>query len=236
MTKATGKRQERQEARAAAYGYVRVSTAQQAVDGESLEAQEQRLRGWAQQAGKALSQVYVEGGVSGSVRLEERPEGQRLLVRVKAGDLIVAPKLDRLFRSASDALATMETLKRRGVGLVLLDLGQDSVTSNGVAALVFGILSSVAQFERERIGERIRDVKADLRRRGVYQGGSVPFGYRVDEAGTLQPIAKEQAAVTLMRRLAKEGLSLRAIATRVKEQTALRVSHMTVQRVLRAAG
>jgi hypothetical protein len=76
-------------------------------------------------------------------------------------------KLDRAFRSAADALGTLEQLKDDKVGLHMIDLGGD-VTGNGISKLVFTILSAVAENERDRIRERVRDVKripAPLQRR-----------------------------------------------------------------------
>ncbi len=152
------------------------------------------------------------------------------MAALKAGDVVITPKLDRMFRSASDALRVLEDLKRRKVSLVLLDLGGD-VTGDGIARLVFTILSAVAQFERERIGERIAEMKAHLKEHGRYLGGARPFGYRVSKDGTLEPDATEQKAIATMRGLKKRGLSLRAIAERVQEK-GFSLSHVGVQRVL----
>jgi len=80
------------------------------------------------------------------------------------GDVVITPKLDRMFRSALNALAVLGQLKERGVSLHMIDLGGD-VTGNGISKLVFTILSAVAEAERDRIRERIRDVKSDQRKR-----------------------------------------------------------------------
>jgi putative DNA-invertase from lambdoid prophage Rac len=93
----------------------------------------------------------------GSVGLADRPQGRRLLAAVKPGDVIVVTKLDRMFRSAADALTVLEKLKAQGVALHMLDLGGD-VLGNGVGKLVFTVLAPVAENERERIRERIREV------------------------------------------------------------------------------
>ncbi len=75
--------------------------------------------------GLALDDVVVEEGVSGSVPVAERPAAGPLFARLSKGDVVIAPKLDRLFRSALDALKVVEDLKKRGVALHLLDLGGD---------------------------------------------------------------------------------------------------------------
>ena len=72
----------------------------------------------------------------------------------------------------------------------MIDLGGD-VTGNGVSRLVFTILSAVAEAERDRIRERIADVKRDQRSRGRFLGGRRPFGYRVTDEGVLEPCEEE---------------------------------------------
>ena len=112
----------------------------------------------------AIEHTFLEKGVSGSRPFADRPEGAKLLARVQAGDTIIAAKLDRVFGSALDALSVLKDLKARGVALHFIDLGGD-VTGNGIAKLVFTILSAVAEAERDRIRERIVDVKRDQRSR-----------------------------------------------------------------------
>jgi putative DNA-invertase from lambdoid prophage Rac len=85
------------------------------------------------------------------------------------------------------ALDVLGQLKDRGVNLHMIDLGGD-VTGNGISKLVFTILSVVAEAERDRIRERIRDVKADQRKRRRYLGGIVPFGWQVSDDGALHPL------------------------------------------------
>jgi DNA invertase Pin-like site-specific DNA recombinase len=133
-----------------------------------------------------------------------------LLARLRPGDVVVAAKLDRMFRSALDALQTCDRFQRDGISLYLLDLGGD-VTSNGVAGLFMKIAAAFAEFERDRLRERIRDVKQDQRKRGLHLGGHRPFGYRVDADRRLVPDPKEQAAIARIKELRRTGLSLRAV-------------------------
>src|SRR5215204_4038930 len=148
------------------FGYLRVSTAEQASHGESLVTQKQQVTGYAMMKGWTVDGFFIEAGVSGSVPLAERPEGKRLLAVVKPGDVVVTPKLDRMFRSASDALGTLEEPKDQGIGLHMIDLG-GAVCGNGISKLIVTILSAVAENERDRILERIRDVKRHLAARGL---------------------------------------------------------------------
>jgi DNA invertase Pin-like site-specific DNA recombinase len=217
----------------AVYSYSRVSTQRQADEGESLGAQQRRVEGYAMMQGLTVDEHFVEEGVSGSVPFAERPEGKRLLATVKPGDVVITPKLDRCFRSALDALAVLERLKAKNVALHMIDLGGD-VTGNGISKLVFTILSAVAEAERDRIRERISDVKADQRQRGQYLGGIVPFGFTVQDDGTLVDDAKQQEAIAAMRVLRAEGLTLRAIAEAMKAR-GFSISHAGVGKILARA-
>ncbi|WP_215751362.1 recombinase family protein, partial [Gluconobacter sp. P5H9_d] len=99
----------------AVFGYCRVSTSRQVGEGESLAVQERQIRGYAMQLGLEIDHIFVEKGVSGSVPLADRPEGKTLLERLAAGDTIITAKLDRMFRSAVDALGVLEDMKSRSV-------------------------------------------------------------------------------------------------------------------------
>ena len=159
----------------AVYGYCRVSTLKQANEGESLDVQRRQIEGYALMLGMTLADVLIEEGVSGSVPVEERPVGGALFARIERGDIVIAAKLDRLFRSALDALKVVESLKGRGVKLHLLDLGGD-IAGNGLSKLFLTIAAAFAEAERDRIRGRIGQVKADQKARGRYLGGSIPFG------------------------------------------------------------
>jgi putative DNA-invertase from lambdoid prophage Rac len=217
----------------AVYGYVRVSTDRQADDGESLGTQQRIIEGYAMMNGLMLDSIFVERGVSGSKPLGERPEGARLLAVLKADDVVITPKLDRMFRSALNALDVLGQLKERDVALHIIDLGGD-VTGNGISKLVFTILSAVAEAERDRIRERIRDVKTDQRKRQRYLGGIVPFGWQVGEDGSLVEVAEQQRAIQRIIELRRQRLSLRAISASIAAE-GVQLSHEGVKNVLAAA-
>jgi len=217
------------------FAYVRVSTARQAEEGESLEVQRRQIEGYAHMHALTIDEVYVEEGVSGSVPVNERPAGGALFARLKAGDIVIAAKLDRLFRSALDALQVAEALKTRKVRLHLIDLGGD-IVANGLSKLFFTIASAFAEAERDRIRERISQVKADQRRRGRFLGGSRPFGFQKVPDGTpkgfmLVEDPVEQDAIRKMRALRASGLSLRAIAGALN-QDGFQLTHASVKNVL----
>jgi putative DNA-invertase from lambdoid prophage Rac len=187
---------------------------------------------YAMMHGLAVDRVFVERGISGSKPLSERPEGAALLQTMQASDTVITPKLDRMFRSALDALDVLGQLKGRGVALHMIDLGGD-VTGNGISKLVFTILSAVAEAERDRIRERIATVKADQRARGRYLGGIVPFGWRLGDAGELVEEPEQQQAIRRMKGLREAGMSLRAIANEMAGG-GYRLSHEGVKKIIGA--
>lgn len=217
----------------AVYGYCRVSTDRQANEGESLDVQRRKLEGYAMQQGWSLTETFVERGVSGSKPLDERQEGQRLLTVIKPGDVIITAKLDRMFRSALDALRVLSDLQKVPVSLHMIDLGGD-VTGNGVSKLVFTILSAVAEAERERIRERVRETKADQRNRGRFLGGRDPFGWRkVDDKDgiALVPDPDQQQAIKDMVAMRLSGRTLRDIAEKMRGR-GYSISHMAVKNIV----
>jgi DNA invertase Pin-like site-specific DNA recombinase len=216
----------------ALYGYCRVSTAQQAAEGESLDVQRRHLEGWALIQGQPLDAVFVERGVSGSVPLTDRPEGGRLWARLRRGDTLVASKLDRLFRSALDALRAVEDLKARGVSLVLLDLGGD-ISGNGLSKLFLTIAAAFAEAERDRIRERITQVKRDQRQRRRYLGGRVPYGFRVGPDGGLEPVPDQQVVIRRAAEMRASGAPLRAVRAALEAEHGARLSLDAIQRIAR---
>ena len=147
-------------------------------------------------------------------------------------DVVIAAKLDRLFRSALDALKVVESLKGRSVKLHLLDLGGD-IAGNGLSKLFLTIAAAFAEAERDRIRESISQVKADQKARGRFLGGSIQFGYRLGDGGTLVPHEAEQEAIREMAAMKAQGRSLRAIAAEMQAK-GHQISHVGVQSVLKA--
>jgi DNA invertase Pin-like site-specific DNA recombinase len=222
----------------AVYGYARVSTDRQADEGESLEVQERQLKGWSLMQGEELAEVHVDRGVSGSTPLQDRVAGGALLSRVKAGDTIVAAKLDRLFRSALDALQTVEAMQARRVRIVLLDSLGD-ITGNGMAKAFLTIAAAFAELERDQIRERVTGVKRDQRQRGRYLGGKVPFGFSIREEhdgdGKVRKLLThcevEQQIIAEVRRMKKSGKTLRAIQSAIEAKRERWIGLATLKRI-----
>ena len=191
-------------------GYARVSTTEQASeDRSSLENQEKIIRGYAMAKGftQFETSVYTDPGVSASIPLRKRPSGSRLLDDAKAGDVIIASKLDRMFRSASDALNMIEIFKEKNIKLVLFDLGSEPVAESAMAQCFFTISAAFAQLERTIIKERMLGGKKAKVAKGGHVGGDAKYGYRVIGKGRdarLEPDEAEQQVIARVRSYLQE--------------------------------
>jgi len=191
--------------------YARVSALDQAEEG-AVSIPEQLKKGRALAAMRGMSSKdcvnFIDKGVSGSVPLAFRPQGKEMLAALQKGDCIVASKMDRLFRSAIDALQTAEELKQRGVDLVLIDISTDPVTGNGVGKMFFSIMACFAEFERDRIRERTEEGRRGKRARRGFMGGGVPIGFKVVGKGRdaqLEEVMHEQAMMVWVKDAVKHG-------------------------------
>lgn len=198
-----------------AVGYVRVSTERQASEGVSLEAQRERIEGWATANGLTLAACYVDAGLSGG-RADNRPGLQAALVDAcKRRAPLVVYSLSRVARSTRDALTIAERLEKSGADLVSLSEAIDTTSAAG--KMVFRMLAVLAEFERDLCSERTTSALAFKRRQGLRISGKIPYGFRL-EAGALVAVEDEQAAISLMLELREAGLSLRAIATELERR------------------
>ncbi len=213
------------------YGYVRVSTLMQ-VDGESLDTQSRQIQNYAGSKGWDFQHdsIFVEAGVSGSTDFQRRPQGQRLLNGLVRGDTIIFAKLDRAFRNVQNAFATLQQLKDMGINVHFIDLGGE-VTGSGIGAVVFGVMSVFANFEKDRIASRIREVKQMQKAQGRFVGGRRAFGYNIVDGQKVQR-EDEQRVIVHMQEQRAAGKSYRAIANWLKSNTSFELSCMGVREVL----
>jgi DNA invertase Pin-like site-specific DNA recombinase len=187
-------------------GYVRVSSADQAKDDRSsLQTQTDMIEGFARIRGvdKFGVQIYTDAGVSGATKLALRPAGSDLLAAMRKGDTVIASKLDRMFRSASDALNMFDVFREKGVDLILYDISSQSILESAIAKLIMTVMAAVADMERVRIKERTADGRRAKKAKGG-PVGKVPFGYikvGVGHDSTLAVNEREQRAAKLMQLL-----------------------------------
>lgn len=144
------------------YGYARTSTAHQRITGQVEQLKEY-----------GVDKVYKEK-ISGVTA--ERKQLTALMDVIQAGDKIVITKLDRLFRSTKHMLETVDRLNDMGVGLVVLNMGGDTVdTSTAMGKLMITMISGFAEFERELMLERQKVGIEQAKKRGAYKGRPVTY-------------------------------------------------------------
>jgi site-specific DNA recombinase len=185
----------------------------------------QRHEGWV-----CLRAGYDDGGFSGATI--DRPALRRLLADITAGrvDTVVVYKIDRLTRSLADFAKIVEILDTRGASFVSVTQQFNTTTSMG--RLTLNVLLSFAQFEREVIGERIRDKIAASKRKGMWMGGVPPLGYQArdrklvvvdNEAEIVRYIFRRYAELGSVR-LLKDELAARNIQSKLRTSAAGRIS------------
>lgn len=130
-----------------------------------------------------LPHHYDDGGYSGGNL--ERPAMKKMLSDIECGriDIVVIYKIDRLSRSLTDFVRLIDLLQKHDVSFV--SVTQTFDTSDSMGRLVLNILLTFSQFERELASERVRDKKAALKRRGLFTGGTPPFGFTLAKGGRL---------------------------------------------------
>lgn len=198
-----------------ALGYARVSTDRQSERGISIDVQSSRIRAMAEIQGAELLDVIVEGE---SAKTLNRPGVERLLQLVDSSmvDMVIVAKLDRITRSVKDLAELLERFSRRGVALVSVAESLDTATASG--RLVMNLLMSVAQWEREVIGERTRQALQFKKSIGERIGG-IPFGYQLSSDGKrLESKPSEQAIIEYATSLRAAGCTLRAIALEMNQR------------------
>ena len=174
--------------------YVRVSTEDQAKEGYSLEVQREYLESFAKREGLEIFKVYQDDGISGySI---ERPALKELLkdAKGKKFDLVLVYKIDRFSRNLKDLLNLVDELFSCGVGFKSATEPFDTTTSAG--KLMFQQLGSFAEFERNRIAERVFPGMVKGVQQGNWQGARyAPYGYSYNKEKKLLEIDEQEAKV-----------------------------------------
>ena len=191
-----------------AIAYIRVSTNQQADQGHSLLAQQEKVTAYASLYDLDIVDYVIE---TGSAKNLNREGLQGALAQIKSGqaDALIVVKLDRLTRSVVDLGYLVETYFNKAG---LLSVSEQIDTRSASGRLVLNVLASVSQWEREAIGERTAVVKQSMKANGLYCGGLVPYGQML-VSGELVTNPNEQAIINRAKALKAEGHSLRTIAT-----------------------
>jgi len=194
-------------------GYIRVSKQEQARDGISLEAQEERIRAYATFAQAEVVDIVHDHKSGKNLRRDGVVEA---VERVIAGDAdsLVVYALDRLARNTVDLLGIIDRLANAGKGFVSIREQLDASTPHGRFTLT--ILGAMAQMERELIASRTQEAMDKLRREGR-PVGHVPYGFRKGDDGRLVEDVEEQRVIGYMNEMLRSEREPREIARRLNK-------------------
>jgi site-specific DNA recombinase len=162
---------------------------------QTIQAQLDFLRRLAELHNLTIVDEYPDDGVSGTIPLDERPQGRRLLDDAKHGRFgaVIFFKTDRLARSLTVMLRAYEALDAAGVSIRSGTEPYD--TSTPIGRFIFQMLGSFAELERENIKERTSHGRDRIARDGRFTGGVVPVGYDLGSDGRLTPSVRHIAAL-----------------------------------------
>ena len=199
-------------------GYCRVSTTEQASEGMSLDAQEARIRGWAEMMGHEVFEMVTDEGVSGTKLLAERPNGRKVAellgARKPSAEAVVVVRMDRLGRDAGEQINLLKRFRAGNVGLVAIAQQIDLATPHGRAMAQIGAVFN--ELERALIAERTVEALDELRRQGK-AWNHAPFGWDVQN-GHLVPLPDEQKTLELILSLRDRGWSYNRIADHLNSE------------------
>src|SRR5205809_1435850 len=162
------------------------------------EACEAYIKSQAHEGWRLIPGRYDDGAFSGASL--ERPALQQLLADVRAGKIgiVLVYKVDRLTRSLADFAKLIELFDAHDVSFV--SVTQSFNTSSSMGRLTLNVLLSFAQFERELIGERVRDKIAASKKKGMWMGGTVPLGYDAKDRKLVVNDGEARTVVDIFRR------------------------------------
>ncbi|MCK5772573.1 MAG: recombinase family protein [Thermoplasmata archaeon] len=195
--------------------YCRVSTEDQAKEGYSLSAQEDRLKSYCNAKEWIIEKLYIDDGYSG--RTDDRPAYSMMMEEKDQWDVMVVLKMDRIHRNSKNFTLMMEGLKREGKEFTSMQESFDTTTAMG--RFVMDIIQRIAQLESEQIGER---VYIGMRQKAIEGKGilgfNIPFGYCRENEELIVNIG-EAENVKLMFRSYMSGDSLRGICRILEEKS-----------------
>ena len=202
------------------YIYIRVSTSMQ-EDGYSLDAQKERLTKFAEFQNFDIVREYCDAGRSGK-SINGRPEFQHMLQDVAEGtdgaEYILVFKLSRFGRNAADVLNSLQYIQDFGVNLICVEDGIDSSKDSG--KLTITVLSAVAEIERENILVQTMEGRKQKAREGKWNGGTAPYGYRLDRNTEQLVMVPEEAEVVrlIFDKFLNGGMGFESISNYLNER------------------
>lgn len=203
-----------------AVAYIRVSSDQQAEKGISIEAQKAAVLASAASKGLELVDVLVDAGVSAGVALAKREAGKRLvsMVKSKKVDVVIAVRLDRLFRNAGECLTTIDLWSKKNVSMVLLDCGGMEIdSSNPISKMMLTFMAGIAEHEKSLVSARTKAALDHKKAQGLRTTTIAPIGYRFLD-GMVVEDPEEQETIAKVRQLRAAGFSHNRIAKALNER------------------
>lgn len=209
-----------------AYGYIRVSTDEQARQGASLDAQNEAIERYCSAHDIELTETICDPGITGT-SLEARPRAKALIERIcKERAILVVYKLDRLFRNGIEGILIEKGISDAGASLVSLSEHIDTSTADGW--FIFWIRCGMTESEPRRIRERTSFTLRWKRDAGQRVSHCATFGHRLVNTGKLnektgkpiivqEPDEREQEAIALMVQLKQQSYGYRAIGRRLSK-------------------
>ena len=192
-----------------AFGYVRVSTEEQTLEGISLDAQRAKIQGYCELHGISLARVFEDAGISGK-GADNRPGLLAALQAVcRARGVLAVYSLSRLARSTRDAIDIAEKLRKSQANLASVSEKID--TTSAIGEFFFTLIAALAQLERDQISERTKAGLAHKRSRGERISRYAPYGFTLGRDGTLVPDGAEQQVVQAIITYRQRGQSYRQI-------------------------
>lgn len=196
-------------------GYTRVSSQDQADNGISLDNQRAKIQAYCDLKDLDLIEIIEDAGVS--AKNLKRPGVKKVLemAHKKKVKAVVVYKLDRMFRSTLDALETTKQFDKKGVAFHSITESID--TRSAMGKFFFTLLSSVAELERNVVGERTKAALQYKKSLGEKTGGNVPYGKDVTDTGHLVTNQTEQKVITTVLRFRKRGMNYSKIARKLNK-------------------
>ena len=197
--------------------YLRVSSEEQR-ERETIEIQREFLLEYCKLYGLEVADTYADDGVPGTLRMHERPEGRRLLGDAAGGrfDAVIVYRLDRLGRKLLVTVEAHDRLQEAGVALKSATEAIDTFTPSG--RLIFQMLASFAEYDRQSIIERTRAGQRRAFKNG-HHGGAIPYGYDIAPDGSFVVVEQEAAHVRqIIANIAEGGSSLYAETKRLNAE------------------
>jgi len=198
--------------------YSRVSSQEQATEGVSIEAQVAALKAYAKSQKWEIFHEYIDAGYSGGT--DDRPALKRLMIDAgqRRFDIIAVCKLDRFFCNLRLLLNHLHNIEKLGIRFVSIQEGID--TSNHYGSFITQFMGIIAEFERGRIGERVKDSRQFLISQGIWPGGRTLYGYRWLAEKKQWEIVPEEARMVryIFDLYLNEKMGIDAILTRLNKE------------------